>query len=802
LPRRSDPSAGRAIPEPLVFNIPIADGQASGVITVPAGSGRTILVRAYDANAIETHRGEAVVNVMAGANPPLTIVLYPLVGDVEIEVEIGELVVTVEPPSAVLRIGGSIQLAATITSGAGGEVEGEVQWGSAQPLVATVDGDGLVRAVGLGAAEIVANFGNVRGSATIQVIEGYHSSFDVSDEGWVAWENGEGPVEWQDGGVCGGGMGGCISLHDVASGWMAFRAPEDWRDGTDLSDYYGGRLIYYMRYSGGDQWPAEGWAGTYNIIIESQQYGRLEMAFPDEYERAFEDVWQRVSIDLSTVPTAFFVGQPAAWQLGGRPATEDEIRGVLSNVSDLLIRAEFAVGDDRAYLDEVMFTTEPAPPYSEFTEEMVTPIYVDDVVGAFNAIQDHGLFLEAHTNDSFDYGCCASDHIQGIQRLRGSNYFAVTASDGESSRVAIVHIASIPEAYITSSVGPPAENRVVKVMPISTTMKHAGGISASGDVVVVPIENGGASEIHFFFAPQGNIEDTYDLSDVYPNAIVSRDKTAGAVALTRFPSGAFQGRYLLAVLTHGSDGPLDFYLSRTQHLFDGFDPVVSWDIDDVRAGSGQDPTFDGHQNIDFVMQSDGAIYLLGTNNNWASGGGDDWGDLYRVEFANDDPHNYPTVTKVANRHFDCKDHGNFDGGAGIYVNHDGKLALYAIDRYTRPTVTVPHKLKMIGFGWPLERSEYFVELYDDKNFQDRRLLLNGTSGHFLGDYHLLYFDGQWGFNDKVSSVIWRLPPGTAYLLFENTYYGGVVVSLYGTGQVQAVSDLGGFSDEVSSSRFW
>src|SRR3989442_14600489 len=36
------------IPTALVFNIPIAGGVASGTITIPAGSNRTVTLRAYD----------------------------------------------------------------------------------------------------------------------------------------------------------------------------------------------------------------------------------------------------------------------------------------------------------------------------------------------------------------------------------------------------------------------------------------------------------------------------------------------------------------------------------------------------------------------------------------------------------------------------------------------------------------------------------------------------------------------------------------------------------------------------------
>ncbi len=160
---------GADIPQPLIFNIPIENGNASGVLTVPAGSERVFTVRAYDANSIETHRGQATMNVVAGGNPPLTVVLYPLVGDVVVEVEIAQLVVTLEPSEAVVLVGQSVQLVATVTDGAGNTVSGEVSWGSRQPLVARVDENGLVTGVDEGDTEIVANFGNVRSTAEVRV---------------------------------------------------------------------------------------------------------------------------------------------------------------------------------------------------------------------------------------------------------------------------------------------------------------------------------------------------------------------------------------------------------------------------------------------------------------------------------------------------------------------------------------------------------------------------------------------------------------------------------------------------------
>jgi hypothetical protein len=432
-------------------------------------------------------------------------------------------------------------------------------------------------------------------------------------------------------------------------------------------------------------------------------------------------------------------------------------------------------------------------PYGKYTREMITPIYVPDAVSAFNALPTHGLYVQAYTNNNFDYGCCdASSHIQGIQRLRDSDYLVLSSNDNEvpRARIAIVRINSTPgDEYLASNENPPPDDMVVKVWGFPGPLNHAGGMATCGDILVVPIEGGGTSEIHFLFMPKNNPEEFYDLSDKYENAIVRRPHApAGAVALTRFPTGPHKDHYLLAVLTDGHDGPLDFYLSNTEHIFDGFQFVSQWD-------GVSDPVFHGNQNMDFIMEPDGDIFLLGTDNtNWLFGA--DWGELYRVEFG--DQFANPRLTLVASKHFYASDHGNFDGGAGLYVNRDGKVALYTSEPFSSNL-----KLKMMEFGWPQEISEYYVVLYDDSWFRDRRLTLWGTTGHYLPNYHHIYVSGEWGFNDKVSSAQWKLPPGKTYVLYENNTYGGNTLKLVGTGEAEEIGNFDdkGFGDKTSASKF-
>ncbi len=159
------------IPTMLVFNIPVANGVANGTITIPAGSNRTITVRAYDAGGVQTHSGSTTVNIQAGGNATISITLTPLIGNLPITVTIGSYVVTVAPSSASLHLSGvtTAQLGATIKDSQGNTVSGVVAWATDDPGVATVSSTGLVTATGSGTTTISAVYQGVSGASTITV---------------------------------------------------------------------------------------------------------------------------------------------------------------------------------------------------------------------------------------------------------------------------------------------------------------------------------------------------------------------------------------------------------------------------------------------------------------------------------------------------------------------------------------------------------------------------------------------------------------------------------------------------------
>jgi surface protein len=160
------------IATPLVFNLHVANGMATGTVNVSPGPGRTFTARAFDTLGQITHEGSATVDVLRGPNPPLTIPMVPRTGQVPITVTVAEVSVVLEPASAGLMPGETLSPTVLITDAEGQPIEGaEPTWASANPAIAVVDATGLVTAVAVGETQIVVVFGGVAGMMWVHVSE-------------------------------------------------------------------------------------------------------------------------------------------------------------------------------------------------------------------------------------------------------------------------------------------------------------------------------------------------------------------------------------------------------------------------------------------------------------------------------------------------------------------------------------------------------------------------------------------------------------------------------------------------------
>ena len=153
----------------LVFNIGIVAGAAAGTITIPAGSNRTVTLRAYDAGGILTDSGSATLNIQPGPNATVAITLTPLTGDQAIVVTLGSFTISVTPSSPTVTIRATVQLVVAITDWNGAPTTGTVSWATQNPGIATVDAAGLVTGAGVGSTKIAATFHGATGTATVAV---------------------------------------------------------------------------------------------------------------------------------------------------------------------------------------------------------------------------------------------------------------------------------------------------------------------------------------------------------------------------------------------------------------------------------------------------------------------------------------------------------------------------------------------------------------------------------------------------------------------------------------------------------
>ncbi len=427
-------------------------------------------------------------------------------------------------------------------------------------------------------------------------------------------------------------------------------------------------------------------------------------------------------------------------------------------------------------------------------------------------------------------------HFQGVVRTPDGNHIIFSGGEVKSGKKASQlfvcrvesHVRQTPRDDRQGVIGTNLNHargwdKLIEIYTIDRTLWHCGGISMCGHILVAPIEgDGNRSEIRFIDASQ-----PAKLRDMGDAVVIKRNKKkAGAASMIRLPNG----KYLCAVWTD-SDGNgkrnIDFYLSKTAKIKDGFDEknkTITY------GATGKGGTHPKYQVIQLLLEDTGDIYMIGTENSYALSPIPPWigknrARLYRFRFAGQDIKSagfkliIPTMSIL--RDTDAKIFGpgskryNFNAGAGVYFTPDGRLAVYAThhrtsngDKGLQCTEFYPdYPGKVIT-----KIEDAVIELYDDKDFKDRSLKIRGTHNATIEHYNKILVEGE-SFNDKVSSVRFQLPKDVIYELWEHDGFKGKKALLKGTGKMEAIRDLdkaknnafckipANFSDKTSSSRF-
>lgn len=138
---------GARIDPPLVFNFPVVNDTARGTMVLPVGNARTLVAQGFDSAGVEIYRGEVTINVVAGTNPAVTLVMAPRLGSQPIVVRVGSTTVTVTPGTLSLAPGDTARLTVAVTDQDGVAIAGVTPvFASSNPAFATVSATGLVTA--------------------------------------------------------------------------------------------------------------------------------------------------------------------------------------------------------------------------------------------------------------------------------------------------------------------------------------------------------------------------------------------------------------------------------------------------------------------------------------------------------------------------------------------------------------------------------------------------------------------------------------------------------------------------------
>lgn len=473
---------------------------------------------------------------------------------------------------------------------------------------------------------------------------------------------------------------------------------------------------------------------------------------------------------------------------------------------------------------------------------------VKNVEAAFARISRRGDYFSVHPNGGLPRWLYTQsgennnngyqNHFQGIQRLQEKNHLVISGGDWRNSKsdLFIVKIGSRPEkgawwSNIITAQDPPQSDAIIASIELDKKNWHAGGMDVQGDILAVPLEYSPPDSIVDLFGIKppdyGNVQSSmimfFDLSipaqpKKFPFEIKRERTKAGAIALTQLQNDYF----LAAVWTDSDNRPqkrkrLEFYVSKTKKFKDGFNAVAwTWYPEDLLSFGEQDRKFGDYQAINFILQEDGQLYLVGFHNTSSVAPlpfGTDYADLYFIEIHEGalksspeiDPNRAPKITKVANLNFECQNRQcNFDAGTGVYIN-EGELFVYSTFHFRGQKGILkfneylpPYK----GLSRGLNEKNSWTEMFQETHFHGRRLAIRGTTEMTQPNFESLRAEKQ-GFGDQASSIRFQLPKETKCLLYQDKdFKKKLPLELVGTNEVVEIPQLAeNVKRKISSMKF-
>lgn len=274
----------------------------------------------------------------------------------------------------------------------------------------------------------------------------------------------------------------------------------------------------------------------------------------------------------------------------------------------------------------------------------------------------------------------ADNHLQGVQRF--GDFLYCTGAD-LTEHIAHLFIVRLQ----TDGSGAPTGGTLERIVALDRDLPHPGGLQRLGNVLVVPLQGDkGDGDSKLVFVQVSDPSNPVLLGGRTTIPRTGRKKT-GAAALARLPDGRILAG---GWCEDGGRGLLDLYLSESADLTDGFVPgAVTCNL------SGMVDPEPAYQSIAFMQPErstdpggnpETCVRIVGLRNtqqgvsNWFKG--ENFADLYELRIPDATLAAWPSgavsLGLARSRAFSFgKVDGNFSAAAGLNLEDDGRLTLYA-----------------------------------------------------------------------------------------------------------------------------
>jgi len=420
-----------------------------------------------------------------------------------------------------------------------------------------------------------------------------------------------------------------------------------------------------------------------------------------------------------------------------------------------------------------------------------------------------------------DFYRTINNHFQAIVRLPTSDYLVMSGGDSikKHSHLLSMKMEGYHSASSMDTTSPMGSNVVIKdgwrkdkleslYFIDNSGYWHAGGLSMMGEVMTVALESNKAARIVFL-----NFTDPSQpeyISEIVLDQINNKRIKAGSASTVKLKNG----HYLTAVWSDSDSHGVrfDFFISSKKNdLCSRFIKCCTVLRDQI---IGVDNTKPRLQSFQFIMQPGGELFIIGGDNKNRMGNSSNRIFLFQLQI-----NEAKLLQDVKNGILDSdqivaiqlghrelqrgKKYYNFGSAPGFYVDAKGKLVVYCGFTWKRLN---PVCLNICEF-YPRVISgskkitalkDAIIELYTEKNYTGRMLVLHGNRYQSIPDFNEVKIADSGDMKRKVQSIRIQLPTGKKAFFYEGVNYNNGnsasnELSIEGDGTVIGLQDLSDFN---------